>query len=148
MSLAAFGGAVLMAEAQPATTTRWSRIDSVQGFAGWRAQLQHMADQGATPINHMCIVVATYSRPSIHDTTIWGYLYWREAHRLYTLDRSDEPMSDLSIFKEPLDLRTDVVRTERDIHGSTFLVTRAWVNDVLRHCAMSGAEVVLRKSHA
>ena len=57
-------------------------------------------------------------------------------------------MSDLSIFKEPLDLRTDVVRTERDINGSTFLVTRAWVNDVLRHCAKDGAEVVLRKSHA
>ena len=55
-------------------------------------------------------------------------------------------MDDLAIFRGPLNLKTDVVRRESDIHGSTFLVTRGWVNEILHHCATSGDRLVLRRA--
>lgn len=52
-------------------------------------------------------------------------------------------MSDLTQFEEPLDLRKDVVASDRLINRSTYLVTRAWLNNVLSHCARDGTEVQL-----
>ena len=64
------------ADAQPKTTTRWSKVGNTPGFVGWRAQLQHMADAyGKAPVAHMCVVAATYTQVPNHDTNVWGYLY-------------------------------------------------------------------------
>jgi len=38
-------------------------------------------------------------------------------------------------------LKTDVVPTENDLHGSTYLVTRKWVNDQQAICKKSGETV-------
>ena len=142
------GLASAAAEAQPKTTTRWSRIENTTGFMGWRAQLQHMADAyGKAPVAHMCVVAATYTQVSNHDANVWGYLYWKENNQLYTLSQSRGAMDDLAIFKGPLNLKTDVVRRESDIHGSNFLVTRAWVSNILHHCGTNGEQVVLRKAN-
>jgi hypothetical protein len=145
--LAAVALASVIQTQEPVTTTRWSKIEHVAGFDGWRAQFQHMADTGAHALNHMCVVVATYSQPGAHQTTVWAYLYWRETDELYTLDQSKGPMDDLSIFKGPLNLKTDVVRQDRDIRGSTYLVTRAWVDDILHHCRTDGEQLVIRRAH-
>jgi len=40
-----------------------------------------------------------------------------------------------------LHLKTDVVRTENDIHGSTYLVTRQWVRDQKAFCKQYGETV-------
>ena len=95
-------GLASTALAQPRIHTHWSKIEDTLSFVGWRAQLQHMADSyGKAPINHMCVVIATYTQVSDHDRTIWGYLYWRENNELYTLSQSKEAMSDLSFGKRP-----------------------------------------------
>ncbi len=143
-----FGFASTTAEAQPKTFTRWSKIENTPGFADWRAQFQHMANGGSHPVNHMCVVVATYTQPSVHDTTIWGYLYWRENNELYTLSQSNDAMSDLSLWQAPLNLKTGVVKRPEDIGSSTFLETRSWVNNILRHCDSNGTRIVVKKSHA
>ena len=141
--------ASIPATAQSEAHTRWSRIERTPGFAGWKAQLQHMADAfGTAPVNHMCVVVATYTQPSVQGATVWGYLYWRENNQLYTLSQSKDAMSDLSLWQAPLDLKTGVVRRRQDIGSSTFLETRAWVNTVLRHCRSDGTEIVVKRSHA
>ena len=137
------------AEAQPRTTTHWSRIEETPGFTGWRAQFQHMADAyGKAPVNHMCVVVATYTQVSNLDRTIWGYLYWKENNELYTLSQSKDAMSDFSLWQAPLDLKTGVVKHARDIGSSTFLETRSWMNNILRHCDSNGTKLVVEKSHA
>ena len=44
-----------------------------------------------------------------------------------------------------LDLTKDVVATEADIGGSTYLVTRAWVDEILRSCAARGAQYTVSR---
>ena len=145
----AFGLVSPTAFAQPKTVTRWSKIETTPGFVGWRAQFQHMAnDVGNAPVNHMCVVVATYTQVSNHDQTIWGYLYWKENNELYTLSQSKEAMSDLSLWQAPLNLKTGVVKRAKDIGSSTFLETRGWVNKILHHCDLDGTKLVVKKSHA
>ena len=130
-----------------AAATRWQKIDAVSGFQGWRAQLQHMVDrEGMSRANHFCAVVATGRTAAPENSYTWVYVYWREAARLYTFGQSNEPMSDLSIFKAPLDLKKDVVTSQRDVHASTFLVTRSWLRNVLSHCARAGTEISIRRS--
>ena len=143
----ALGLASTTAEARPKTSTHWSKIAESQGFTGWRAQFQHMVDGGLHPVNHMCVVVATYTQPSIHDITVWGYLYWRENHELYTLSQSKDTMSDLSIWQSPLNLWTDVVKDQKDIGSSTFIETRGWVDNILHHCDTNGTRLILKKSN-
>ena len=128
-------------------TTQWRQIDTAPGFHGWRAQLQHMVDRdGRSGVNHFCAVVATGRTAGPDDSYTWAYVYWREASKLYTFAQSDEGLSDMSAFKAPLDLNSDVVSKQRDLHGSTFLVTRSWLRNVLSHCAKVGTQVSLRKS--
>ncbi len=144
----ALGLASTTAEAQPKTFTRWSKIESTPYFEGWNAQLQHMTDAyGKAPIAHMCVVVATYTQGSDHNTNVWGYLYWKENNELYTLAQTDGPMSDTSLFKEPLNLKRDIVKRQSDIGSSTVLETRGWVENILKHCKTNGTTLVLRKSN-
>ena len=135
--------------AKTKTYTRWSKIDDTPGFVGWRAQFQHMADEfGKAPVAHMCVVVATYTQAPHQQKMIWGYLYWKENNELYTLSQSKEAMSDLSLWQAPLNLKTGVVKRQKDIGSSTFLETRGWVNNILHHCDTNGTRLVLEKSHA
>ena len=136
------------ARADPKTVTRWSKIETTPNFVGWRAQFQHMTDTyGKAPMAHMCVVVATYTQVSDHSSFVWGYLYWKENNELYTLGQTDGPMDDLSLFKGPLNLKTGVVKRQKDIGSSTFLETRGWVNNILNHCKIDGTTLVLRKSN-
>lgn len=145
--IAAFCIAVPSNGKQPDTATHWTKIDGYHGFQGWREQLQHMADQGSHfPVSHFCVIVATGSTAPPDNKFTWAYVYWREAAQLYTFGQSDEAMSDMTEFKAPLDLKKDVVATERQLKGSSYRVTRAWVADVLRHCATAGTQIVVRRS--
>ena len=62
-----------------APVARWSKVETVTGFGGWRQQLQHMADQdGHTRVNHFCIVAARYEAEPPSESVTWAYLHWRE----------------------------------------------------------------------
>ncbi|HEU4495414.1 MAG TPA: hypothetical protein VFR70_00005 [Flavobacterium sp.] len=43
------------------------------------------------------------------------------------------------------DLDTDVVNTNNDIRGSTYLVGRAWVNEILCDCRKYGDSFTIRR---
>ncbi len=132
---------------QTTAVEHWAKIDTATGFRGWREQLQHMADQDKRfPVSHFCVVVASGPAAPPDRMFTWAYVNWREAALLYTFAPSDAPLSDLTTFKAPLDSHKDVVPSERDIKGSTYRVTRAWVRNVERHCASSGIQVVIRRS--
>jgi len=51
---------------------------------------------------------------------------------------NDSPLAESTSI---LHLKTDVVRTENDIHGSTYLVTRQWVRDQKALCKQYGETV-------
>jgi hypothetical protein len=52
-----------------------------------------------------------------------------------------EGQNDLDLSRRRLDLKSDVVPTENDLHGSTYLVTKAWVKQITDVCERSGTQV-------
>ena len=131
--------------ARAVTPVRWSKVDGARDFGEWREHLADLARSSGKPgADHFCTVVADHAQSPSSGPYRWAYVYWRETAQLFTFGPSHEKMSDLTRFKQPLDLHKDVVASERQVGGSTFLVTRAWVSNVLSHCARSGTQLVVK----
>lgn len=78
-----------------------------------------------------------------------AWVHWREGDRLiFWLGRGDgsAPDDSLVLSNRKLDLKTDVVATEADVAGSTYLVTRAWVAAKLADCAAKGDKYTISAS--
>lgn len=70
-----------------------------------------------------------------------AWVHWREANRLiFWLGKGDGSAAADALLRSNrnLDLNADVVATEADVAGSTYLVTRAWVAAKLADCAAKG----------
>lgn len=65
------------------------------------------------------------------------YVYWQRERQLILWDGGNAPDS-LTRARRVLDLRKDVVATDADIRGSTYLVTKAWVARTIADCAAHG----------
>ena len=68
----------------------------------------------------------------------YSYAYWKEDKSIIILHLPLEKESasyEWLYGKARVDLETDVVPTQKDIGGSSFLVDRAWVNKILKECA-------------
>jgi hypothetical protein len=52
-----------------------------------------------------------------------------------------EGQNDLDLSRRTLDLKSDVVPTENDLHGSTYLVTKTWVTQITDACKRLGTQV-------
>jgi len=112
----------------------------------------------ATPaITRLLAETVPHSRGSQHFCAI-GYrgaegpvawVHWREGNRLiFWLGRGDgsDAADALLRSNRSLDLKTDVVATEADVAGSTYLVTRAWVAAKLADCAAKGDKYTISAS--
>lgn len=68
----------------------------------------------------------------------FAYAYWEQDKSIIILHLplKKETANYFWLYsKARIDLLTDVVPTEKDIGGSSFLVDRAWVNSILRRCS-------------
>ena len=151
VSAAAFALAAIPAQAAP---SRWAKIETAPDFQGWRQELQRTVDaDGHAHTNHFCLVVESFTpERGSHDTKApsqeeVAYVRWREGGKLLEWAGSD---ADGSILPVPgsgvLDLRTDIVPSVADLHGSTYRQTRGWLASIERHCAQSGTQAtVIRK---
>lgn len=75
------------------------------------------------------------------DGSQLAWIHWNEGQRLILWEgRGDPGYPDTSVARSrrALDLRSDVVPNEEDVHGSTYLVTRTWVDAVITDCSTSG----------
>ncbi len=125
-----------------ATSSVWSKIGNDPYFQDWQAQIARMVEGvDARPVNHVCVV--GWQKAGDADLQ-QAYVIWPEQHRLITWMPSTEPNS-LANETHVLDLKTDVVPREQDVGGSTYLVTRAWVENVERQCRRFGTELLFRK---
>jgi hypothetical protein len=101
--------------------------------------LQHIVDDAATDGPQHLFVGA----PSVDRGIV--YVYWQEARAILLIDPSmlscdanvelaDPP--DVSWYrgKARIDLETDVVPTENDIAGSTYLIDRPWAEATVAEC--------------
>lgn len=90
---------------------------------------------------HFCVVGYRYD-----DGALQSWVHWVEGRMLLLWPGSGDPdyAADALLFSNrQLSLDTDVVATEDDINGSTYLVTRAWVAERLADCTKAGAKYAI-----
>lgn len=79
----------------------------------------------------------------------WVSIYLKEDRSLMQfflpLTYGDEAISYDSFNSHRLDLNKDVVATDKDIAGSSFLVTKEWARETIRDCMLNGDKFVLHK---
>jgi hypothetical protein len=99
------------------------RTDSAFGDATARLEELLKGKRG-----HFCVV--GYQGPG-ESRRAW--VVWREGRRIILWEGSS-----IAHSRRTLRLKKDVVRSEVELKGSTYLVTRAWVDRVTSDCARRG----------
>jgi hypothetical protein len=66
-----------------------------------------------------------------------AWVIWQQKRKIILW----EGQNDLDLSRRKLDLKSDVVPTENDLHGSSYLVTKAWVEQITDVCERSGTQV-------
>jgi hypothetical protein len=74
------------------------------------------------------------------DNLKGAWVIWPEGKQIVLWEGGE-----LDSSRRKLDLKTDVVATEEDLHGSTYRVTQAWVKEVTALCGRSGVTVRVPK---
>ena len=84
---------------------------------------------------HFCIV----GYQNTTDGRAW--IHWVEGHQIILWWGANNPLgakSAIARSRRVLDLKKDVVPSDADLKGSTYLVTRDWVAQVLADCQARG----------
>ena len=135
--------AVSFAAAAAPSTARveWRKPVAGSGFGGLSDEFRRLAtEQGSARVNHFCAVIRDEhgSRGASGDRSL--EVYWPEGNRL--LRYGPSPNGRIDALSQDagatVNLRTDVVSTEKDIAGSATRVTRAYVNALIDRCRRIG----------
>ena len=78
------------------------------------------------------------------DGTKSAWVIWPGGHTLLLWDGG---ASSMAASRRALDLSHDVVASDDEVAGSTYLVTRAWVAGQMERCRQFGTTVSLSKRH-
>lgn len=114
-------------------------------FAHARDVVQALADEDGPPgENHFCIVGA-------EGTPTSAWVYWTEGNRILLWEPLPEGAGesvrnkDLLMSRRSLRLDQDVAQTQEEVGTSTYLVTRAWVDELQAACAALGEKISVVK---
>lgn len=80
------------------------------------------------------------------DTSVQAYVYWPTEQKLILWVPHLYDNEALVTSDRYLDLKRDVV-DGNDVHGSTYLVTRSFVNAALKACQEHGEKFTIHKSN-
>lgn len=110
------------------------RLASDPAFAHYRAPLlAYLRRHHAPPDWQVCILGEQGA-----DGTRWAWVIWPHEQRMILWGGGTSTLID---SRRILDLTTDVVASEDQLHGSSYLVTRAWVAQQVSRCHRSGLMV-------
>ncbi len=146
-SFVRYGLAVSIAFAALATSCAahtgwaWVSIRHVPAFSDVRAQLQMLVNvNGRQKTNQFCVIGQK------DDTSVQAYVYWPTEQKLILWVPHLYDNEALVTSDRYLDLKRDVV-DGNDVHGSTYLVTRSFVNAALKACQEHGEKFTIHKSN-
>lgn len=100
-----------------------------------------LAEQKSYSPQHFCAIGYKYPEGAI---SVW--VHWKEGQRLLLWrGDSDKKMREKGLVNTNRDLKLgkDTVERKEDLHGSTFMETRAWWEAVAIDCASHGEKVTL-----
>src|SRR6266436_5376745 len=72
-----------------------------------------------------------------HGNVKIAWVIWHQRRQIILWEGQD----DLNSSRRIIYLKKDVVPTENDLHGSTYLVTKAWVKQVTTDCSNAGVKL-------
>ena len=114
-------------------------LDADPDYRNYRqAVVTYLASRHSRADAHVC-VLGERDGGGDRTVTVW----WKEGARLIQWEGRE---SKLATSISNLDLKRDVVASEDDLHGSTYLVTRAWVAGFEARCTRSGKSFVVRRA--
>jgi hypothetical protein len=98
--------------------------------------------------NNLCVVGYENSNNNFAE------VYWKEKNMIYfwwepdisyTTESEDNLIASriMDLNQKPVDLKQDLVDNAQEIGSSTFLVTKAWANDVLNDCQKFGDKILI-----
>jgi hypothetical protein len=127
------------------TPSRYSvfKVDRQQGFVPVKpALLAYLSGQSAKAGMHrLCVIGYDINRQVNSPADNIAWVYWQQGNRLVYW----EPVIDGFESKETLirsrrnlDLTQDVVASDANIAGSTYLISRSWLDDLLTDCKRRG----------
>ncbi len=132
------------AKTTPETAVATFRADREPGYQPVKTALQALARDGAARgAQHFCVIGFVGTAPS---PAKFAWVHWREKKRLiYWLPAADgfAPKDTLLRSTRSLDLTQDVVATDAEVGSSSFLVSRPWVDGVIKDCKARGANYVV-----
>lgn len=103
-------------------------------FQDYQRVLTHFAQRHRPKAtNHFCII--GYQA----DTSKSAWVLWREGGEILLWEGN----TNLDLSRRIIHLKSDVVPTDKDLHGSTYLVTKAWVALLSKSCESSGRTLTL-----
>ena len=112
------------------------------GFINVKNILNDLVKYGHGPsINNFC-VIAYESKEKQSPNYAWVYWKEKDAMILWEPVEIGEKV-DLTYSRRYLDLTKDVVNNEEELHGSTYKVTRNWVDNTLSECKKYGQEYII-----
>jgi len=89
------------------------------------------------PTQNFCVVA--YENSGGNEKRAW--VHWPEGHKLILWSGGSAP---LARSRRIIDLTKDVVASDADVNGSTYLVTQAWADQVIADCAARGVPYQIR----
>lgn len=136
--------APVAARAEALAPTFDTRADAAFGDAT-EALTTYLAaqEQPVGGAQHFCVV--GYRQPSGDRT---AQVHWIEGKRLILWEAAADPeytRTALRDSRRDLDLTTDVAADEAALAGSTYRVTRPWLEQVLADCAAKGTSYTIAR---
>lgn len=117
-------------EAKPGTF----KINEDRQFSSYRSVLiDHLASKRLHGVQDFCILGKLAA-----DGTKSSWILWHQGKTIISWNGEDDPLKWAS---RKIDLTKDVVSSENDLHGSTFLVTKAWVKHITSQCDQDGIKI-------
>jgi hypothetical protein len=129
--------------ADPVSLETHFQVDGDPNFGDPRALLRrflldsHVA--GAKP-QHFCVLGRESVRKGVRDRT--ALIFWREGNKLILWEGQQPPWA-LVDSRRLWDLARDVVDTLEQVRGSTYLLTKAWVEEKRHDCAVDGESLIV-----
>lgn len=110
-------------------------IRSTAGFSDYESVVgTYIRNVSTHPTNHICLIGENVRAEKL----VW--VIWQEGGRLILWE---EGQSNLRNSRRQIDLAKDVVPSEGDVHGSTYLIAESWLAALRAACVTNGIELII-----
>lgn len=133
LGVAAMASLLVPLSAMAQSVPTYFKLSSNPAFAKYRpALVDYLRGQHYRKATRFCLF------GSKDDSGATATVIWPDGQQIIDWGGNDSALADSTSI---VHLKTDVVPTENDLHGSTYLVTRQWVKDQQTLCRQYGEMV-------